>query len=100
VTMRSIRARTLVHQADGGRRSGDLGGLVDAPYLTQRVAGLPHGRLGAQRLAERDEKVLRAGRGLLQIGDPALPLAGVARAAQPSEPLRLILLDGSKRSGW
>src|SRR5215469_13701164 len=74
-------------------RSGDFGGLVDAPHLAQRVAHLAHGRLGAQRLAERDEDVLRACRGLLEIGDPALPLPGVAGAAQPREPLRLVPLD-------
>src|SRR5262249_60050456 len=33
------------------------------------------------------------GRGLVESGDPALPLAGVACGAQPREPFCLIMLD-------
>src|SRR6516164_9348345 len=92
VTVRSIPDMSPLIMPNR-RTSGDFGGLVHAPHLAQRVARLSHGRLGAQRLTERDENVLRARRRLLEIGDPALPLPGVTGAAQPREPLRLVLLD-------
>src|SRR5690348_6987982 len=77
----------------GQRRSGYFGGLVHAPHLPQGVADLSDGRLSAQRLAQGDEHVLRAGRGLPEVVDPPLPLPGVAGGAQPREPLRLVALD-------
>ena len=69
--------------------------MIDAPDLAQRVANLAHRGLGAQRLPERDEHVLRPRGCLPEVIDPALPLTGVPRTAQPREPLRLDLDDGS-----
>src|SRR5262249_30171966 len=63
------------------------------PPLPRAVAVAPPGRPGGRCRARGDEHVLRAGRGLPEVVDPALPLPGVAGGAQPREPFRLVALD-------
>src|SRR5215472_7820049 len=97
---RRTKLRTA-HNADGaaervrrnGSRSVDVGRLVDAPDIAQRVAHLTHGGAGAQRLAQRVEQVVRCARRPPELVDPPRELLGVPAAAQHGQPFRLVTLD-------
>src|ERR1700722_15349044 len=73
--------------------SVEVGRLVPAPDLAERVADLaPRGAV-PQRLAQRDQQVLAAGGGLLHVVDAAADLAGVPLAAQRGQPAGLLFLE-------
>ena len=79
----------------------DVRRTVGPPHITQRVAHLADRGLRRKRVVKRDQDVLLALGGPLQLVDPALPLVAIAGGAQPRQPFCLLFLDGRiTRSGW